>query len=259
MRNTRRTSRISANDTRANKLRCHGHEHDGDGPLQVGAPEDVPVARSVVECLLLVLDGVVDDAVFLLEIETLDVAVELFQALHGAFFVASSGMVPRGFRDECPAQDDETDGGPDDAHGEDVVGRVVFVDLLHHQVDDDTADTLPHGREGFHTASDAIGADFHTIDLRRDPVVVSTMLRETQSRSEASQAHWMIPIPAPLQSFPNILRVSHSTSGAVMKQLTQTAGVLAKFRNSRPYERQLNPHGYYPKKTRTTTSQIQAR
>lgn len=84
-----------------------------------------------------------DNPILLFKVKPLNTSIELLQRLDCHFLVVVAGVEPGRLGDEDPADNHERDGGPDDAHGEEVVVGVFLVELLHHDGDDDAADVAP--------------------------------------------------------------------------------------------------------------------
>lgn len=107
---------------------------------QVDTPKDVQVRRLVVQHDVLMLDCTGDNRILLFKVISTDIAIQLSKTLHRGVLVSLSGVEPRRFGDESPAEDHEADRRPEDSHGDEVVVWVLLVELLHHDRDDDTAD-----------------------------------------------------------------------------------------------------------------------
>ena len=79
-----------------------------------------------------------------------------------------AGIEPGRLWDKGPAEDNQRDRGPEDAHSQQVVVRVLLVELLHHHGNDYAAYIAPDQLEGDHTATNVVRTDLHDVDLAHD-------------------------------------------------------------------------------------------
>lgn len=110
---------------------------------QIKTLENMAIARCLLQHLPLMRNRPHNNAILLFKVKTLNASIELLQRLDCLFLVVVAGVEPGRLGDEDPADNHERDGGPDDAHGEEVVVGVFLVELLHHDGDDDAADVAP--------------------------------------------------------------------------------------------------------------------
>lgn len=145
-----------------------------------------------------------------------------------------ASVKPGRLRDKHPEDDHESNWCPDDSHGQQIIIRVLLVELLHHHRADDAADVTPTQRnqlddlmamtgessakrqvmlpdclESDHATSDPVWADLHNVNLACNP---ERLLATSAAYSGNGDAYWRTPIPAPLQSLARACdRTQHRT------------------------------------------------
>ena len=156
------TSVVCADRSCPKQLARGGHHKDHHGTLlyssvlgsavilglqkwtyQVVSPKDLFEAGRILNRVVFVHKGVLDDCQLFLKVVAFHIPIQLSQRLHSSFAVAALDVEPWRFRDEKEAEEDQANRSPDDAEGEDVVGREILVDLVHHNALNDAADALP--------------------------------------------------------------------------------------------------------------------
>lgn len=74
-------------------------------------------------------------------------------------------MATRGQR---PSISYQSNGRPEDAHGEEIVVGMPLVELLHHDGDDNATNVAPDSLECDHTPPDSVWADLNHVDSAGD-------------------------------------------------------------------------------------------